>query len=451
MKKSAQEERTDEHAYRITYQYYDKVTVTTAFTDETTKQAKTTERLQLVKKTVPIGEFMQFYRKQLQYFTYHFFMSRWTSSMRKEREGLQPGDLWLIMDYSEKLNKLRRTQIQTEHWGNVAMTIEVAVAEGFKIGAATQQLLDTAKTLPPEERGKFLTECRALDKKVYYHCSDYKPQVAKVTTHNMEVMLRELMAPDGPLKKGGVVYLKTDGCAKQYNCAKAMYLMCKLATTLGVTIDQMLEVTGHGKDEADGHGGVFKSWLTGEMMRDDFETSDAPMMEAADQVDGKEASFTDAMAKRAREGFGELKPAAMNLKRRNASATVSREFRTYTEKEIRDAPEMNPMTDALARDAPANADPRVKATLGHNNYRADPELQRDGRFTIAVRRLACGCDGCRKALERPIATRYDPHDNCARATSFGRLNDWKLVVLTTKTAESAELVEEDAELQLQVK
>ena len=36
MKKSAQEERTDEHAYRITYQYYDKVTVTTAYTDETT-------------------------------------------------------------------------------------------------------------------------------------------------------------------------------------------------------------------------------------------------------------------------------------------------------------------------------------------------------------------------------------------------------------------------------
>ena len=146
------------------------------------------------------------------------------------------------------------------------MTIEVAVAEGFKVGAATQQLLDTAKTLPPEERGKFLTECRALDKKVYYHCSDYKPQVAKVTTHNMEVMLRELMAPGGPLKKGGVVYLKTDGCAKQYKCAKAMYLMCKLAATLGVTVDQMLEVTGHGKDEADGHGGVFKitlNWALG--------------------------------------------------------------------------------------------------------------------------------------------------------------------------------------------
>ena len=27
----------------------------------------------------------------------------------------------------------------------------------------------------------------------------------------------------------------------------------------------MLEVTGHGKDEADGHGGVLKNWLVGEM------------------------------------------------------------------------------------------------------------------------------------------------------------------------------------------
>ena len=34
-----------------------------------------------------------------------------------------------------------------------------------------------------------------------------------------------------------------------------------------MTIDQMLEVTGHGKDETDGHGGVFKNWLLGEMKR----------------------------------------------------------------------------------------------------------------------------------------------------------------------------------------
>lgn len=174
------------------------------------------------------------------------------------------------------------------------------------------------------------------------------------------------------------------------------------------------------------------------------------MVEAADQVDGEEASFTTAMAKRAREGFGELKPAAMNSKRREASNTVKREIKTYEEKHIRDAPEIDPMTDDLAKDAPAGADSRVKATLGHNNSRADPELQRDGHYTIAVRRLACACDGCRQALERPIATRYDAHNDCVRFTSFGRLNDWKLVALRAKAGESAALVEEDAELLLQV-
>ena len=69
---------------------------------------------------------------------------------------------------------------------------------------------------------------------------------------------------------GGTVWLKADGCAKQYKCVKAFYLMCELAYRLNVTIDQMLEVTGHGKDEADGHGGVLKNWLVGEMRRVDL-------------------------------------------------------------------------------------------------------------------------------------------------------------------------------------
>ena len=106
--------------------------------------------------------------------------------------------------------------------------------------AALAALMAAVKSSPVETRGDLLTEARLLEKQIYYHCSDYKPQEAKVTTHNMEVMLTELLAA-GILKEGSTVYLKTDGCAKQYKCAKAMYLLCKLASTLGVTIDQMLE------------------------------------------------------------------------------------------------------------------------------------------------------------------------------------------------------------------
>eukprot|EP00966_Prymnesium_polylepis_P224027 5182508-Prymnesium_polylepis.1 len=86
------------------------------------------------------------------------------------------------MDYSEKLNKLRRTQVQSEHWGNVAMTLEVAVAEGFRPGtddAALSAIMAAVNASPIETRGDLLTQGHLLEKQVYYHCSDFKPQEAR--------------------------------------------------------------------------------------------------------------------------------------------------------------------------------------------------------------------------------------------------------------------------------
>ena len=77
------------------------------------------------------------------------------------------------------------------------------------------------------------------------------------------------------------------------------------------------------------------------------------------------------------------------------------------------------MTAALSRGVPASMDARMKATLAHNNYRGDPELQRPGKpRVIMVRRLACACAGCRAHLALPIAQRYTPHDDCAWAGIF---------------------------------
>ena len=246
------------------------------------------------------------------------------------------GDITLIMDYSEKLNKMRSQQVQSQHWDTTAMTIEVAVAEGYKPELDVARLAEIKQKLSaaePAERGRVLDELAALQKKVYYHCSSYKPQVAAVTTHNMEVMLKELQASGELAKQGGTVWLKTDGCAKQYKCGKAFYLLCKLAAKLNVTIDQMLEVTGHGKDEADGHGGVFKNWLLGEMRRADFSVSVAPCLEAADMVDGQMADVAEVLCAHARAGLTDLKPArslkpAMNSKRRAASNLKETSART---------------------------------------------------------------------------------------------------------------------------
>jgi len=84
-----------------------------------------------------------------------------------------------------------------------------------------------------------------------------------------------------------------------------MYLLCQLALRLDLTLDQMNEVTGHGKDEADGHGGVFKNWLLSKM---------------------------------------------------HASDLIARLFRTYEEKDICTPPEMHSMTGALSQGVPRVAD-----------------------------------------------------------------------------------------------
>ena len=447
-----EEERTDNDALMVSYYKYDKVKELTGRMEPDGVTPQTKEHLKLCKQTEPIGKFMAYYREKLGFFVYHFSYMRLTSRVRRERLGLSPGDISLIMDYSEKLNKMRSKQVQSQHWDTTAMTIEVAVAEAYKTAldaAKLQEIKQKLSSTPPAERGKLLDELEALQKRVYYHCSSYKPQVAAVTTHNMEVMLTELLA-SGELAKGGTVYLKTDGCAKQYKCSKAMYLLCKLALKLGVTIDQMLEVTGHGKDEADGHGGVFKNWLLSEMRRADFASDIAPALEAADVVDGQMADVAEVLCTHAAAGLADLKPAAMNRKRRAASNLLGRQFRTYTEAQIRDAPDINAMTEALSKDAPGNADSRTKATLAHNNYRADPELIKQHKgMVIAVRRIACACAGCKAALARPVATRYTPYDTCERFACFGRLNDWKLVHLQPSNETSAEIVAEDEDLQIQ--
>ena len=345
------------------------------------------------------------------------------------------------------------------------MTIEVAVMEAYKPDLSAGELRELEQQLDrrsASERKKVIEECNALRKQIYYHCSDYKPQVAAVTTHNMEVMIREALA-SGELKPKSTVWLKMDGCAKQYKCGKAMYLLCELAFRLrehGITLDQMNEVTGHGKDEADGHGGVFKNWLINEMRRVDLleDEGGGPAIEMADVTGETCESFATAMCKVAEAGLTAVKTEAMNRKRSAKRSTAQRNFRLYTAADIGQPPEINAMTDVLARDAPRDRklaaqvehDKMVKATLAHNNYRADPELQLHGKpRVVMVRRIACGCPGCKRHLAMPVAERYKPHDDCERAAMFSRMNDWKRVELKPASEAAAARMQDDDELQLQ--
>ena len=54
---------------------------------------------------------------------------------------------------------------------------------------------------------------------------------------------------------------QTDGCAKQYRCSIAYYLMSYLSKSYQIVIDRALDTPGHGKYVVDGFNAIQKRYL----------------------------------------------------------------------------------------------------------------------------------------------------------------------------------------------
>ena len=54
---------------------------------------------------------------------------------------------------------------------------------------------------------------------------------------------------------------QTDGCAKQYMCYIAYYLMSYLSTSYQIVLDRAVDTPGHGKYLVDGFNAVQKRYL----------------------------------------------------------------------------------------------------------------------------------------------------------------------------------------------
>ena len=64
-----------------------------------------------------------------------------------------------------------------------------------------------------------------------------------------------------------ILWEETDGCAKQYHCATAIYLLSLISKTYNIVIDRAVGAPGHGKDVVDGLNAVIKAFLKKAMMR----------------------------------------------------------------------------------------------------------------------------------------------------------------------------------------
>ena len=57
------------------------------------------------------------------------------------------------------------------------------------------------------------------------------------------------------------IWENTDGCAEQYRCASALYLMSVMSQTYSIIIDRGIIAPGHGKEVFDGINAVGKRYI----------------------------------------------------------------------------------------------------------------------------------------------------------------------------------------------
>ena len=74
-------------------------------------------------------------------YIYHSILARLLNKCRIERKNLTPGNINDLRDFSEKLAAAFDGEIQSEHWVNTIVTIEVSVIEEF-LKSAVDAYLD---------------------------------------------------------------------------------------------------------------------------------------------------------------------------------------------------------------------------------------------------------------------------------------------------------------------
>jgi hypothetical protein len=85
--------------------------------------------------------------------------------------------------------------------------------------------------------------------------SDWKEQDSKTSYCNLFKFIQYLQDNKGLIPTGSksVLYVKSDGCAKQYKCAGALRLVGWLSDCFRIQINWMVTAPHHGKNLVDVH------------------------------------------------------------------------------------------------------------------------------------------------------------------------------------------------------
>ena len=94
----------------------------------------------------------------------------------------------------------------------------------------------------------------------YFLSDDSKQDSATSTVHRKRLisLLKNRKLLTTSLSK---IWENTDGCAEQYKCTSALYLMSVISQCYSIIIDRVISAPGNWKEFVDGHNAIHKRYI----------------------------------------------------------------------------------------------------------------------------------------------------------------------------------------------
>ena len=388
---------------------------------EETNFPKISKRKEITMLESPINNFIkEIYTPMLNRYRYHLALviilsKNYCKKTRTEAYLKEPSWFFSERDYAERLSKQLDGEIQSDHFGdNATLSIEGCTFHYHKSNSFT-----TVETCESENRFDF-----------HSHMADYSRQDAATTFEHMCAMLDSHISRYGQLPNNPVLLDHTDGCAKQYRCGNALFLLNILSLKYNLLIDRAIGAPGHGKSIIDGLNAVDKHYLkkvmcmSGSTRPDDLETR----MTMYAMTKDSSLSFAEECARLCSLEQRKHGVDSTTLPTRNKSKLNERFYHVQKPENVRYI-NLSKGTKGWTH----RKKEKGNGIQHHYNFRADPAL---GVGHIAVRRIPCMCAGCVSQLKHPwkrngsfhSQPRYSPgNTTCVLWNALGELNDWQLI------------------------
>jgi hypothetical protein len=370
----------------------------------------------------------EYYLPMLEKYTYHrpHYVLLGKYETRKDRKNaLRPGDADTTRDYAEALQFEFTNEIMSEHFGNSrALSMEGSAIRTFILAAIASYRQGLPENYSSED----------VQMKFHSHFSDDKTQNAASTHAHMDVLFSYLRKEKVLDELTGTVFDHTDGCAKQYRCATAIYLLSMLATKYHVTINRAIGAPGHGKDVVDALNAVDKEFLKKMMCRisvpDEDQTNvgqDKKFLPNSVNENKEVVSLAEEAARLC--ALERTEGAKGGNKHKKRESEVKMKERIYHVRKREDMVHTN--LKCKITDLPTKGRKHA-GLLSQYNIHVDPEL---GVGRGAIRRIPCACEACERyrkriwvaGIEPEKQPRFEQNKECKYWPIFGGHNDWRII------------------------